>query len=89
VFLQVIDPFESSDSSCWPDENTRQLLIEECRESSAGPFLLVNKPHILRHDWMTHIKTYGNTDNLSAEQALEAALKDYQHSQSKLILEGF
>ncbi|CAG13727.1 unnamed protein product, partial [Tetraodon nigroviridis] len=39
----VIDPFEASDRSRWPDENTRQQLINECRESSAGPFLLVNK----------------------------------------------
>uniref|UniRef100_A0A3B4WL29 NACHT and WD repeat domain-containing protein 2-like n=1 Tax=Seriola lalandi dorsalis TaxID=1841481 RepID=A0A3B4WL29_SERLL len=33
-------PFESSDPSRWPDEYTRQQLIKECRESSAGPFLL-------------------------------------------------
>ncbi|XP_034557459.1 NACHT and WD repeat domain-containing protein 2-like [Notolabrus celidotus] len=39
--LRVIDPFESSDPSRWPDENTRWKLITECRESSAGPFLLV------------------------------------------------
>ncbi|XP_041653970.1 NACHT and WD repeat domain-containing protein 2-like [Cheilinus undulatus] len=38
--LRVIDPFESSDPSRWPDENIRRQLIEECRESSAGPFLL-------------------------------------------------
>lgn len=37
-----MDPFESTDPSCWPDANVRQKLIEECRESSAGPFLLVN-----------------------------------------------
>ncbi|XP_072248670.1 NACHT and WD repeat domain-containing protein 2 [Leuresthes tenuis] len=43
--VRVIDPFESSDSSCWPDENTRQQLIEECRESSAGPFLLALVGH--------------------------------------------
>ncbi|KAM4566138.1 NACHT and WD repeat domain-containing protein 2 [Odontesthes bonariensis] len=43
--VRVIDPFESSDSSCWPDENTRQQLIEECRESSAGPFLLALAGH--------------------------------------------
>uniref|UniRef100_A0A665UJI3 Uncharacterized protein n=1 Tax=Echeneis naucrates TaxID=173247 RepID=A0A665UJI3_ECHNA len=36
----VIDPYESSDPSRWPDEHTRQQLIKECRESSAGPFLL-------------------------------------------------
>uniref|UniRef100_A0A3Q3FW50 NACHT and WD repeat domain-containing protein 2-like n=1 Tax=Labrus bergylta TaxID=56723 RepID=A0A3Q3FW50_9LABR len=38
--LRVIDPFESSDSSRWPDIKIRQQLIKECRESSAGPFLL-------------------------------------------------
>ncbi|XP_054598706.1 NACHT and WD repeat domain-containing protein 2 isoform X2 [Nothobranchius furzeri] len=38
--VRVIDPFESSDPRHWPDENTRQQLIEQCRESSAGPFLL-------------------------------------------------
>ncbi|XP_074535636.1 NACHT and WD repeat domain-containing protein 2 [Halichoeres trimaculatus] len=38
--LRVIDPFESSDPSRWPDEKTRQELIKECRETSAGPFLL-------------------------------------------------
>uniref|UniRef100_UPI0037E7F93E NACHT and WD repeat domain-containing protein 2-like n=1 Tax=Semicossyphus pulcher TaxID=241346 RepID=UPI0037E7F93E len=38
--LRVIDPFESCDPSRWPDENTRKQLIKECRESSAGPFLL-------------------------------------------------
>lgn len=46
VCLQVIDPFESSDPSRWPDEYTRQQLIEECRESSAGPFILVNNSPI-------------------------------------------
>nr|XP_046244792.1 NACHT and WD repeat domain-containing protein 2-like isoform X2 [Scatophagus argus] len=43
--FRVIDPFESSDPSCWPDENTRQQLIAECRESSAGPFLLALVGH--------------------------------------------
>ncbi|XP_034721604.1 NACHT and WD repeat domain-containing protein 2 isoform X2 [Etheostoma cragini] len=38
--VRLIDPFESSDPSRWPDENTRQQLITECRKSSAGPFLL-------------------------------------------------
>ncbi|KAK2847136.1 hypothetical protein Q5P01_010135 [Channa striata] len=38
--VRVIDPFESRDPSHWPDENTRRQLIVECRESSAGPFLL-------------------------------------------------
>ncbi|XP_026171557.1 NACHT and WD repeat domain-containing protein 2 [Mastacembelus armatus] len=38
--VRVIDPFESSDPSRWPDVNTRQQLMKECRESSAGPFLL-------------------------------------------------
>ncbi|XP_069545267.1 NACHT and WD repeat domain-containing protein 2-like [Brachyistius frenatus] len=38
--VRVIDPFESSDPSRWPDENTRRQLIQECGESSAGPFLL-------------------------------------------------
>ncbi|XP_018543414.1 NACHT and WD repeat domain-containing protein 2 [Lates calcarifer] len=43
--VRVIDPFESSDPSRWPDEYTRQQLIEECRESSAGPFLLALVGH--------------------------------------------
>ncbi|XP_062275307.1 NACHT and WD repeat domain-containing protein 2-like [Scomber scombrus] len=40
VDFRVIDPYESSDPSRWPDDNSRQQLIKECRESSAGPFLL-------------------------------------------------
>ncbi|XP_034460613.1 NACHT and WD repeat domain-containing protein 2 [Hippoglossus hippoglossus] len=43
--FSVIDPFESSDRSRWPDENTRQQLINECRESSSGPFLLALVGH--------------------------------------------
>ncbi|CAJ1065607.1 hypothetical protein L3Q82_018869%2C partial [Xyrichtys novacula] len=43
--LRVIDPFESSDPSCWPNRNIRQQLIKECRESSAGPFLLALVGH--------------------------------------------
>ncbi|XP_070825762.1 NACHT and WD repeat domain-containing protein 2 [Chaetodon trifascialis] len=43
--VRVIDPFESSDPSCWPDENIRQQLIKECRESSSGPFLLALVGH--------------------------------------------
>ncbi|XP_054868018.1 NACHT and WD repeat domain-containing protein 2-like isoform X4 [Amphiprion ocellaris] len=43
--VRVIDPFESSDPRRWPDENTRQQLIQECRESSAGPFLLALVGH--------------------------------------------
>ncbi|XP_022062004.1 NACHT and WD repeat domain-containing protein 2 isoform X2 [Acanthochromis polyacanthus] len=43
--VRVIDPFESSDPRHWPDENTRQQLIQECRESSAGPFLLALVGH--------------------------------------------
>ncbi|KAM9359086.1 NACHT and WD repeat domain-containing protein 2 [Symphorus nematophorus] len=43
--VRVIDPFESSDPSRWPDENTRQQLIKECRESSTGPFLLALVGH--------------------------------------------
>ncbi|KAM3615708.1 uncharacterized protein V6R79_006549 [Siganus canaliculatus] len=43
--VRVIDPFESSDPKRWPDENTRQQLIQECRESSAGPFLLALVGH--------------------------------------------
>ncbi|XP_059187871.1 NACHT and WD repeat domain-containing protein 2 [Centropristis striata] len=43
--VRVIDPFECSDPSHWPDENTRQQLIKECRESSAGPFLLALVGH--------------------------------------------
>ncbi|XP_058490281.1 NACHT and WD repeat domain-containing protein 2 [Solea solea] len=43
--LRVIDPFESSDPCCWPDECTRQQLIKECRESSAGPYLLALVGH--------------------------------------------
>ncbi|XP_033486657.2 NACHT and WD repeat domain-containing protein 2 isoform X2 [Epinephelus lanceolatus] len=43
--VRVIDPFESSDPSRWPDENTRQQLIKECRKSSTGPFLLALVGH--------------------------------------------
>ncbi|XP_038548605.1 NACHT and WD repeat domain-containing protein 2 isoform X1 [Micropterus salmoides] len=43
--VRAIDPFESSDPSRWPDENTRQQLIKDCRESSAGPFLLALVGH--------------------------------------------
>ncbi|KAK5868545.1 hypothetical protein PBY51_009548 [Eleginops maclovinus] len=43
--VRVIDPFESNDSSSWPDENSRQQLIEECRKSSTGPFLLALVGH--------------------------------------------
>ncbi|XP_061575249.1 NACHT and WD repeat domain-containing protein 2-like [Cololabis saira] len=43
--VRVIDPYESNDPSCWPDEISRQQLIEECRESSAGPFLLALVGH--------------------------------------------
>ncbi|KAM9801315.1 NACHT and WD repeat domain-containing protein 2 [Neosynchiropus ocellatus] len=45
VDVRVIDPFESSDPSRWPDENRRQQLIQECRQSSAGPFLLALVGH--------------------------------------------
>ncbi|XP_061537367.1 NACHT and WD repeat domain-containing protein 2-like isoform X2 [Phycodurus eques] len=40
VDFRVIDPHESINPSRWPDENTRNELIKNCRESSAGPFLL-------------------------------------------------
>ncbi|KAJ4935915.1 hypothetical protein JOQ06_017442 [Pogonophryne albipinna] len=43
--VRVLDPFESSDSSTWPEENSRQQLIEECRKSSSGPFLLALVGH--------------------------------------------
>ncbi|XP_029923260.1 NACHT and WD repeat domain-containing protein 2 isoform X2 [Myripristis murdjan] len=43
--IRVIDPYESSDPSRWPDQDTRQQLIQECRESSAGPFLLALVGH--------------------------------------------
>ncbi|XP_030600712.1 NACHT and WD repeat domain-containing protein 2 [Archocentrus centrarchus] len=43
--VRVIDPFESSDPSLWPDEDTRQQIIQECRRSSAGPFLLALVGH--------------------------------------------
>uniref|UniRef100_UPI003AB07330 NACHT and WD repeat domain-containing protein 2-like n=1 Tax=Centroberyx gerrardi TaxID=166262 RepID=UPI003AB07330 len=43
--IRLIDPYESSDPSRWPDQKTRQQLIEECRESSAGPFLLALVGH--------------------------------------------
>ncbi|XP_037631753.1 NACHT and WD repeat domain-containing protein 2-like isoform X1 [Sebastes umbrosus] len=43
--VRVIDPFESSDPSRWPDVNTRQQLIKECRRSSAGLFLLALVGH--------------------------------------------
>ncbi|MED6272818.1 hypothetical protein CHARACLAT_000649 [Characodon lateralis] len=43
--VRLIDPFESSDPNCWPDTNSRQQLIEECRKNSAGPFLLALVGH--------------------------------------------
>ncbi|KAJ0022159.1 hypothetical protein NQD34_009649 [Periophthalmus magnuspinnatus] len=43
--VRVIDPFESPDLSKWPDENSRKQMIKECRESSAGPFLLALVGH--------------------------------------------
>ncbi|XP_008284935.1 leucine-rich repeat and WD repeat-containing protein KIAA1239 [Stegastes partitus] len=43
--VRVIDPFESSDPRHWPDESSRQQLIQECRENSAGPFLLALVGH--------------------------------------------
>ncbi|XP_070762150.1 NACHT and WD repeat domain-containing protein 2-like, partial [Enoplosus armatus] len=43
--VRVIDPFESSDPSRWPDEHTRQQLIKDCRGRSAGPFLLALVGH--------------------------------------------
>ncbi|XP_033971035.1 NACHT and WD repeat domain-containing protein 2 isoform X1 [Trematomus bernacchii] len=43
--VRVLDPFESSDSSSWPEESSRQQLIEECRKSSSGPFLLALVGH--------------------------------------------
>nr|XP_057935011.1 NACHT and WD repeat domain-containing protein 2 isoform X2 [Doryrhamphus excisus] len=45
--LCVIDPYESSHPSQWPDENTRKALIKECRESSTGPFFLA----LIGHDY--------------------------------------
>ncbi|XP_053729678.1 NACHT and WD repeat domain-containing protein 2-like [Synchiropus splendidus] len=45
VDVRVIDPFESSDPSRWPDERRRLQLIQECRQSSAGPFLLALVGH--------------------------------------------
>ncbi|XP_061781829.1 NACHT and WD repeat domain-containing protein 2-like [Nerophis lumbriciformis] len=47
VDVRVIDPFESSHPSQWPDANTRKDLIKECRESSCGPFLLA----LIGHDY--------------------------------------
>ncbi|XP_078102441.1 NACHT and WD repeat domain-containing protein 2 isoform X1 [Sander vitreus] len=47
--VRLIDPFESSDPSRWPDENTRQQLIKACRKSSAGPFLLA----LIGHEYGT------------------------------------
>ncbi|XP_055003997.1 NACHT and WD repeat domain-containing protein 2 isoform X2 [Boleophthalmus pectinirostris] len=43
--VRVIDPFESPDLSKWPDEKSRKQMIKECRESSAGPFLLALVGH--------------------------------------------
>ncbi|KAM9318052.1 NACHT and WD repeat domain-containing protein 2 isoform 1-T2 [Pholidichthys leucotaenia] len=43
--IRVIDPFESSDPSHWPDTATRRQMIQECRESSAGPFLVALVGH--------------------------------------------
>ncbi|KAM9853514.1 NACHT and WD repeat domain-containing protein 2 [Aulostomus maculatus] len=45
VDFRVIDPYESSDPICWPDENSRKQLIKECRESSTGPFLMALVGH--------------------------------------------
>ncbi|XP_030008982.1 NACHT and WD repeat domain-containing protein 2 [Sphaeramia orbicularis] len=43
--VQVIDPYECSDPGRWPDETTRHKLIQECRDTSAGPFLLALVGH--------------------------------------------
>ncbi|XP_077423035.1 NACHT and WD repeat domain-containing protein 2 [Vanacampus margaritifer] len=45
VDFRVIDPHESIHPSHWPGENTRKELIKECRENSAGPFLLALLGH--------------------------------------------
>ncbi|XP_056138863.1 NACHT and WD repeat domain-containing protein 2-like [Lampris incognitus] len=45
VDVRVIDPFESSDPSRWPDQTVRQQLMQECRESSAGPFFIALVGH--------------------------------------------
>ncbi|KAL0973474.1 hypothetical protein UPYG_G00204420 [Umbra pygmaea] len=38
--FKVIDPYEDIDPRTWPDQRTRQNLIQECRETSAGPYLV-------------------------------------------------
>ncbi|XP_034024631.1 NACHT and WD repeat domain-containing protein 2-like [Thalassophryne amazonica] len=43
--VRLVDPYESSDPARWPDEYSRQQLITECRETSAGPFLLALVGH--------------------------------------------
>ncbi|KAJ7995331.1 hypothetical protein DPEC_G00243440 [Dallia pectoralis] len=38
--FRVIDPYENSDPRTWPDQRTRHNLVQECREVSAGPYLV-------------------------------------------------
>ncbi|KAK0142594.1 NACHT and WD repeat domain-containing protein 2 [Merluccius polli] len=43
--LTVTDPYESSDPNRWPDRRTRRQLIEQCQNTSNGPFLLALVGH--------------------------------------------
>uniref|UniRef100_A0A674ACP0 NACHT and WD repeat domain-containing protein 2-like n=1 Tax=Salmo trutta TaxID=8032 RepID=A0A674ACP0_SALTR len=38
--FKVIDPYEASDPRTGPDQQTRQKLLQACRESSDGPYLV-------------------------------------------------
>ncbi|XP_055751054.1 NACHT and WD repeat domain-containing protein 2-like [Salvelinus fontinalis] len=38
--FKVIDPYEASDPRTGPDQQTRQQLLQACRESSDGPYLV-------------------------------------------------
>ncbi|KAL2096485.1 hypothetical protein ACEWY4_008633 [Coilia grayii] len=40
VEFRVIDPYEAPSPQDWPSQRTRQLLIQRCRGSSAGPFFV-------------------------------------------------
>lgn len=73
---QVIDPFESSDPSRWPDEDTRHQMIHECRGSSAGPFLLVNK--VLGENLKCK-PTGSQTDPYFSVQWMMTCSKGHQH----------
>ncbi|XP_027135917.1 NACHT and WD repeat domain-containing protein 2 isoform X4 [Larimichthys crocea] len=68
--VRVIDPFESSDPGRWPDENTRQQLIKECRESSAGPFLLQEEEIKMKAEENELLKVFQTTVSLCVHNGL-------------------